>query len=139
MTTDSYLMFAASAIAANTIMRSLFGAIFPLFAVSMTRSLPLDFMLTDVSQFYMFQGIGVEWGMTLLGCVAALFIPMPFLLYRYGKRLRAKSKFAPAPDIEQDKRRDEESRGAASEGEESAANGTSSASEAKDEGEKKEE
>lgn len=30
---DSYLMFAASAIAANTIMRSLFGAIFPLFAV----------------------------------------------------------------------------------------------------------
>ena len=31
---DSYLMFAASAIAANTIMRSLFGAIFPLFAVS---------------------------------------------------------------------------------------------------------
>lgn len=30
---DAYLMFAASAIAANTIMRSLFGAIFPLFAV----------------------------------------------------------------------------------------------------------
>lgn len=31
---DAYLMFAASAIAANTIMRSLFGAVFPLFAVS---------------------------------------------------------------------------------------------------------
>ena len=30
---DSYLMFSASAIAANTIMRSLFGAVFPLFAV----------------------------------------------------------------------------------------------------------
>lgn len=30
---DAYLMFSASAIAANTIMRSLFGAIFPLFAV----------------------------------------------------------------------------------------------------------
>jgi DHA1 family multidrug resistance protein-like MFS transporter len=29
---ESYLMFAASAIAANTLMRSLFGAIFPLFA-----------------------------------------------------------------------------------------------------------
>jgi DHA1 family multidrug resistance protein-like MFS transporter len=87
----------------------------------------------------MFQGIGVEWGMTFLGCVAALFIPMPFYLYRYGKRLRAKSKFAPAPDIEQDKRRDEESRAAASEGEESTVNGTSSASEVKGGDGKKEE
>lgn len=59
----------------------------------------------------MFEGIGVEWGMTLLGCVAALFIPMPFILYKYGKSIRAKSKFAPAPDVQQDKKRDEESRG----------------------------
>ena len=29
---DAYLMFSASALAANTFMRSLFGAIFPLFA-----------------------------------------------------------------------------------------------------------
>lgn len=33
---------------------------------------------------------------------------MPFLFYIYGKRIRAKSKFSPAPDIAQDKRRDEE-------------------------------
>lgn len=32
---DAYLMFAASAIAANTIMRSIFGAVFPLFAYYM--------------------------------------------------------------------------------------------------------
>ena len=32
---DSYLMFAASAVAANTIMRSTVGAIFPLFATYM--------------------------------------------------------------------------------------------------------
>lgn len=49
--------------------------------------------------------------MTLLGCMAALFIPMPFIFYYKGKTIRAKSKFAPAPDIAQDKRRDEESRG----------------------------
>jgi DHA1 family multidrug resistance protein-like MFS transporter len=85
----------------------------------------------------MFEGIGVEWGMTFLGCIATLFIPMPFILYRYGKKIRAKSKFAPAPDIEQDKRRDEESRGAASEGEESRTNGTSKASDVKDVDEKK--
>ena len=85
-------MFAASAIAANTFMRSIFGAIFPLFAT------------------YMFEGIGINWGMTLLGCVAALFIPAPFLLYTKGKAIRAKSKFAPALDIQQDKKRDEEAR-----------------------------
>ncbi len=61
----------------------------------------------------MFEGIGIQWGMTLLGCVAALFIPAPFILYKKGKSIRAKSKLAPAPDIKQDQRRDEESRGAA--------------------------
>lgn len=35
---DAYLMFSASAIAANTIMRSMFGAIFPLFAVCLHPS-----------------------------------------------------------------------------------------------------
>lgn len=93
-------MFAASAVAANTIMRSVFGAVFPLFAT------------------YMFNGIGVNWGMTLLGCVAALLTPMPFLFYFFGKRIRAKSKFAPAPDIDQEKRKDEESRGTSDESEE---------------------
>lgn len=33
---------------------------------------------------------------------------MPFIFYKYGKRIRDKSKFAPAPDIAPDKRRDEE-------------------------------
>ncbi|KAF2767214.1 MFS general substrate transporter [Teratosphaeria nubilosa] len=91
---DAYLMFAASAIAAVTVMRSIFGAVFPLFAA------------------YMVKGIGIQWSMTLLGCVAVLFIPMPFIFYRYGKKIRKLSKFAPALDIEQDERRkDEESKG----------------------------
>lgn len=90
---DAYLMFAASAIAANTFMRSIFGGIFPLFATQM------------------FNGMGIQWASTLIGCVAVVLAPMPVFFYLYGKRLRAKSKFAPAPDIAQDKRRDEESGG----------------------------
>lgn len=43
---DAYLMFAASAIAANTIMRSIFGAVFPLFAYymfeGMYRTVPVS-------------------------------------------------------------------------------------------------
>ncbi|KAH9844730.1 putative transporter [Teratosphaeria destructans] len=91
---DAYLMYAASAIAAVTVMRSIFGAVFPLFAS------------------YMVKAIGIQWSMTLLGCVSMLFIPMPFVFYRYGKKIRKLSKFAPALDIEEDeRRRDEESRG----------------------------
>jgi DHA1 family multidrug resistance protein-like MFS transporter len=96
---DAYLMFAASAIAANTFMRSIFGGVFPLFAT------------------YMFEGMGIQWASTLLGCVALVLVPMPVVFYLYGKKLRAKSKFAPAPDIQAGKR-DEESRGRETEGSE---------------------
>lgn len=45
-----------------------------------------------------------------MGCVALVLVPMPVIFYLYGKKIRAKSKFAPAPDIQQDKKRDEEGR-----------------------------
>ena len=92
---DAYLMFAASALAANTFLRSGFGAVFPLFAT------------------YMFDGMGIQWASTLLGCVALVLVPLPIAFFLYGKKIRARSHFAPAPDLEQDKRRDEEARGVA--------------------------
>ncbi|KAK7948167.1 uncharacterized protein PG986_009053 [Apiospora aurea] len=76
---DAYLMFAASAIAGNTFLRSLCGAGFPLFAS------------------YMFNGLGINYAATLLGCVAALLAPIPVIFYMYGHRIRAKSNFAPTP------------------------------------------
>lgn len=75
---DAYLMFAASAIAANTFMRSLCGAVFPLFAT------------------YMIDGIGVQWTGTLLGCIAFLLVPVPIIFYLKGAQIRKKSSFAPA-------------------------------------------
>lgn len=74
---DAYLMFAASAIAGNTFMRSLCGAGFPLFAT------------------YMFNGMGIQWASTLLGCVAAVLVPIPVIFLMYGARIRARSKIAP--------------------------------------------
>ncbi|KAI1136729.1 MFS general substrate transporter [Hypoxylon sp. FL0543] len=74
---DAYLMFAASAIAGNTFLRSLAGAGFPLFST------------------YMFNGLGIQWASTLLGCVAALLVPIPVIFYLYGHKIRAKSHFAP--------------------------------------------
>ncbi|KIH94701.1 MFS transporter, DHA1 family, multidrug resistance protein [Sporothrix brasiliensis 5110] len=76
---DAYLMFAASAIAGNTFMRSLFGAGFPLFAT------------------YMFNGLGIQWASTLLGSVGAVLIPIPVVFLIYGHRIRKHSRFAPTP------------------------------------------
>ncbi|KAK6538787.1 hypothetical protein TWF694_010354 [Orbilia ellipsospora] len=42
----------------------------------------------------MYEGIGVHWTMTLLGCFATLLVPGPFLLHKYGHRLREKSLYA---------------------------------------------
>lgn len=74
---DSYTRYAASAIAAATVLRSLAGFGFPLFAPAM------------------YQALDYGWGNSLLGFVAlALGVPAPFLLWRYGETLRGKSKFA---------------------------------------------
>ncbi|EHK50436.1 hypothetical protein TRIATDRAFT_128734 [Trichoderma atroviride IMI 206040] len=74
---DTYLMYAASAIAANTIMRSACGAAAPLFTVQM------------------FHALGVGGGGSLVGGVAVLLSVIPFLFYKYGAAIRARSRFNP--------------------------------------------
>jgi MFS transporter, DHA1 family, multidrug resistance protein len=86
---DTYLMYAASAIAANTIARSACGAAAPLFTNQM------------------FDALGVGGGGSLIGGVAALLAIIPFTFYRYGKAIRVRSKFAPT-NIRPKKQPDEE-------------------------------
>ncbi|PWN30299.1 MFS general substrate transporter [Jaminaea rosea] len=73
---DAYLMSAASALSGNTVVRSAFGAGFPLFARQM------------------FQKLGTQWAASLLGFIALLMVPIPLLLYKFGSRVRAWSKNA---------------------------------------------
>ena len=87
---DVYLMYAASAIAANTIARSACGAAAPLFTNQM------------------FSALGVGGGGSLIGGVGALLAIIPFLFYKYGKGIRMKSKFAPTPNKQDEKRMNEE-------------------------------
>ncbi|TFK23893.1 multidrug transporter [Coprinopsis marcescibilis] len=78
---DTYLMYSASALAANTIVRSAVAAGFPLFTVQM------------------FTNLGINWACSLIGFLALCFLPSPFLFYKYGAIIRAKSKFAPCLDL----------------------------------------
>lgn len=74
---DVYLMYANSAIAGNTLVRSLAGGGFPLFATAMYHTL------------------GVEWATSLLGFLALAFLPCPILFYIYGARIRKMSRYSP--------------------------------------------
>ncbi|KAI7278046.1 MFS multidrug transporter-like protein [Hortaea werneckii] len=74
---DGYTRFAASALAAAVFLRSLCGFAFPLFAP------------------YMYDALKFGWGNSLLGFIAiGIGIPAPFLLWKYGPSLRAKSQYA---------------------------------------------
>jgi MFS family permease len=74
---DSYTRFAASGIAAAVVMRSLCGFGFPLFAQSLYSSL------------------GYGWGNSLLALVGvAIGVPAPIIFWKFGERMRLKSKFA---------------------------------------------
>ncbi|KAF7871653.1 hypothetical protein EAF04_003760 [Stromatinia cepivora] len=74
---DAYTRYAASGMAAVLVLRSLAGFGFPLFAPAM------------------YNALGYSWGNSLLAFVAiALGVPAPYLLWKYGEALRAKSKFA---------------------------------------------
>ena len=42
----------------------------------------------------MFENMGIQWAATLLGCIAAILIPVPIAFYLYGPKLRQKSKWA---------------------------------------------
>jgi hypothetical protein len=73
---DSYQQMAASALAAQTLLRSLWGAGVVLF----TRR--------------MYEGVGVTWAGVLLSAVAALMCGVPWAFWVWGERIRRRSCFA---------------------------------------------
>ncbi|OJJ03917.1 hypothetical protein ASPVEDRAFT_54208 [Aspergillus versicolor CBS 583.65] len=73
---DSYTIFAASVLAANSVMRSGFGAIFPLFTT------------------YMYDGLGIHWASSIPAFLTLACVPFPLVLYKKGKIIRKRCKYA---------------------------------------------
>jgi hypothetical protein len=69
----SYGIYAASALAGNSVVRSLVGGTLPLAGPSMYKAL------------------SPQWAGTLLGLVQVALIPIPFVFYRWGEQIRARS------------------------------------------------
>ncbi|KAG9000520.1 hypothetical protein FRB90_011795 [Tulasnella sp. 427] len=74
---DAYLAISASALASNTVIRSAFGAIFPLFSTQL------------------YEALNPRWASTLLAAITLVMLPIPFVLYRYGASIRRTSRYAP--------------------------------------------
>ncbi|RGP59015.1 hypothetical protein FSPOR_11637 [Fusarium sporotrichioides] len=65
----------ASAASANSLARYGFAGVFPLFTIQM------------------YETLGIDWASSLLGFVALVLLPVPWVLFRYGPKIRAKSSY----------------------------------------------
>ncbi|KAI0465632.1 major facilitator superfamily domain-containing protein [Xylaria cf. heliscus] len=72
---DAFTVYAASAIAANTVVRSVFGVVLPL------AGQPL------------YDRLGLGWGNTLLAFLAFATAPLTWLIMKYGERIRLNPRF----------------------------------------------
>ncbi|KAJ5881593.1 uncharacterized protein N7529_000265 [Penicillium soppii] len=77
---DSYTIFAASVLAANSALRSLFGMAFPLFTT------------------YMYQNLGIHWASSIPAFLSLACVPFPFIFYKYGARIRQRCTYAAEAD-----------------------------------------
>lgn len=73
---DSYQTYSASSLAGVILVRNLVGAGFPLFSTQM------------------YLRLGNEWASTLLAFLALALVPIPFVFFHWGARIRMASPFA---------------------------------------------
>lgn len=73
---DTYAaLTAASALAANGLLRYAFAGTFPLFAISFYRR------------------FGIGWATSVLAFICLAMLPIPWILYKWGNCIRRRSKF----------------------------------------------
>lgn len=77
---DAYTIYAASCLAANSVLRSLFGMAFPLFTT------------------YMYRNLGIHWASSIPAFLAVACAPFPLLFYVYGARIRKYCKYSAESD-----------------------------------------
>ncbi|KAJ5996780.1 hypothetical protein N7522_008440 [Penicillium canescens] len=77
---DAYTIYAASVLAANAALRSIFGAAFPLFTTPMYKNL------------------GIHWASSIPAFLALACVPLPFLFYKYGAAIRGRCHYAAESD-----------------------------------------
>ncbi|KAF8499316.1 major facilitator superfamily domain-containing protein [Gautieria morchelliformis] len=75
--TEAFIPYSASAMAAATLIRTITGAVYPLFGQKL------------------FEALGYGKGGTLLAALAVPAIPLPLILYKHGRYIRERWEFTP--------------------------------------------
>ncbi|KAJ5161151.1 hypothetical protein N7492_006543 [Penicillium capsulatum] len=78
---DSYSIYAASALGFMTVSRY--------FAAGGMTIVGIPF----------YQNMGVHWTLTILGCISAIMVPVPYVFYRFGPVIRQWSRYAVAEEV----------------------------------------
>ena len=73
---DAYTIYAASVLAAGAMLRAFIGAAFPLFTTQM------------------YHNLGIHWASSIPAFLTLACLPFPFVMYRYGAKIRMKCKYA---------------------------------------------
>ncbi|GAA5981253.1 hypothetical protein JCM10908_004039 [Rhodotorula pacifica] len=73
---DCYTIYASSALSGQSLCRNLMGFSMPLFTTQM------------------YNGLGYQWASFLAGCIALVLAATPWILFRFGPTIRARSRFA---------------------------------------------
>ncbi|KAJ6458107.1 MFS polyamine transporter [Mycena vitilis] len=73
---DCYGPFASSALAGQSLCRNMMATVFPLFTKQM------------------FAKLGYNWANTMFALIAAVMVPIPFILFFYGPAIRVRSRFS---------------------------------------------
>jgi hypothetical protein len=76
---DTFHPYSASAVGAMTFLRSLMAGAFPLFIAPLLQS-----------------PIGVPWGISIFACIGMVMIPIPFLFFTFGERIRRRGAWSKA-------------------------------------------
>ena len=82
----------ASAASANSLARYGFAGVFPLFTIQ-SKSIHRLFFGSKLTCDAVYEKLGIDWASSLLGFVALALLPVPWVLFKYGPTIRAKSSY----------------------------------------------
>lgn len=83
----------ASAMSANGLARYGLAAAFPLFTIQSEYTAFIKFGQYVLIRIIVYTNLGTGWASSLLGFIAVALLPVPWVFFKMGKRLRALSKY----------------------------------------------
>lgn len=89
--------YGASALSANAFTRYVFAAAFPLFIIQSRLTIWRGVTILDtilIPRYLVYNKLTTKWAASLLGFIAIGLIPIPWILFVFGEKIRKKGRYA---------------------------------------------